>query len=190
MTATGGKGRLWRQMVSPTEKDCQERGMPKGVFFWEGGMLGKAAAGWGLRDMFTVLRWQWLPVLNAWREEVADFLHPAKVRYNVHPRASGPQPWQQGWLSSIESHRAVLYLTSLIPEAQCSQLALVCYMLRRLWLSSCCWWRTMADGHNSTQCATEQATHYLFLLFPKKKMGEDLLGECKNAGWLPFGAEE
>lgn len=31
MTAMGGKGRLWRQMVSPTEKDCQERGMPKGM---------------------------------------------------------------------------------------------------------------------------------------------------------------
>lgn len=41
----GGKGRLWRQMVSPTEKHSAERGMPKGVLFQEGGMLAKAAAG-------------------------------------------------------------------------------------------------------------------------------------------------
>lgn len=39
----GGNGRLRRQMVSPTEKNYEERGMPKGVFFREGGMLGKAA---------------------------------------------------------------------------------------------------------------------------------------------------
>lgn len=45
MMAKGGKGRLWRQMVPLTEKDSEERGMPKGVFFREGGMLGKAAGG-------------------------------------------------------------------------------------------------------------------------------------------------
>lgn len=43
MTAKGGKGRLWRQMVSPTEKLSVEGGMPKGVLFPEGGMLAKAA---------------------------------------------------------------------------------------------------------------------------------------------------
>lgn len=45
----------------------------------------------------------------------------------------------------------------------------------------------MADGHNSTQCATEQATHYLFLLFPKKKSGRIYRGSAKMQGDCPMG---
>jgi len=46
----------------------------------------------------------------------------------------------------------------------------------------------VADWHNSTQCATEQATHYLFLLFSKKRIRENLPGsvnmQCDCALWL------
>lgn len=42
-TAKGGKGRLWRQMVSPMDRHSVERGVLKGVLFPERGMLAKAA---------------------------------------------------------------------------------------------------------------------------------------------------
>lgn len=67
MTAKGGKERLWRQMVSPTEKHSAEGGVPKGVLFPEEGMLARAAGGWGLRAVLTNLREQWLPFPSAWR---------------------------------------------------------------------------------------------------------------------------
>lgn len=45
MTAKGTREGCGDRWFPPTEKDSEGRGMPKGVFFREGGMLSKSAGG-------------------------------------------------------------------------------------------------------------------------------------------------